>query len=161
MEKKPLFYLIIALLVILVLSAIFYFVSYGPWNKGLPKTDQDALKLITMDQTLQLNPGERSNVLDAVILSIDQGKKPAEITATISLFRRFSNPPIPTITRSILVKDGTTITKGPAQSENEQLINLSELHNGDNLSVIVAEPVSDALWREYFTAIRIKKIEEE
>ena len=161
MEKKPLFYLIIALLVILVLSAIFYFASYGPWNKELLEADQDALKLTTLDQTLQLNPGERSNVLDAVILSIDQSKKPTEITATISLFRRFSNPPIPTITRSILVKDEVTVTKGPAQSETEQPIGLSELQEGDNLSVIVSEPVSDALWREYFTAIRIKKIEQE
>jgi hypothetical protein len=161
MEKKPLFYLIIALLVILILSAVFYFASYGPWNKDLLKADQDALKLITMDQTLQLNPGERSNVLDAVISSIDRSKKPTEITATISLFRRFSNPPIPTIIRSILVKDGVTVVKGPAQSETEQPSSLSELQEGDNLSVIVSEPVSDALWREYFTALRIKKIEQE
>jgi hypothetical protein len=161
MEKKPLFYLIIALLVILILSAVFYFVSYGPWNKDLLKADQDALKLITMDQTLQLNPGERSNVLDAVISSIDRSRKPTEITATISLFRRFSNPPTPTIIRSILVKDGVVVTEGPAQSETEQPISLSELQEGDNLSVIVLEPVSDALWREYFTALRIKKIEQE
>jgi len=161
MKKKSLSYLIIALLVILVLSTIFYFAFYCPWNKDLLKADQGALKLITLDQTLQLNPGERGNVLDAVVLSIDQSKKPTEITATISLFRRFSNPPIPTIIRSILVKDVTTITKGPAQSETEQPIGLSELQDGDNLSVIVAEPVSDALWREYFTAIRIKKIEKE
>ena len=168
MEKRLVFYLIIALLVILSLSAIFYFISYSPRNNDSQTVDQDALKPITdapepitMDQTLQLNPGERNDVLDAVILSIDQSKNPTEISATVSLFRRFSNPPFPTIPRSILVKDDVTVVKGPARSERRKPSSLAELQVGDNLLVIVAEPVSDVLWRESFTALEIRKIEQE
>jgi hypothetical protein len=151
MNNKSLLYLILILGIILILLISFYFTYRNDLTKRGASSPE------TQGQSLFLKSEIRGNALDLIILSMSKDKNPAEIIATVDLVPKFLEPPVPTIRKTILIEKETVIVEGLANPTEERVITLNELQNGDNLLAVVAEPVSDVLWREYFTALKIKR----
>lgn len=162
MQKQPFIYLAVILLIVLVFWGGFYFISYQSQKEIAEKESVEEITANSeplLKTTLELKPEQydRDELLDAQIIAINLDNDPKEIDANINLVGRFSDPPVPSLRKTILVDKNTNIGIGRFDKIGfDELIDITELRVGDQLLVFVVESTLDLLEREQYTAYGIK-----